>query len=172
MNSILKFFFEFAKIFTSIDHSPLSPKARSIAERCHRKRKVKFSIVLEMALFQVISCIFSENAGWILGFLAKTPSYNNCYWQKCRVTLSAFNSVKPIQKRSGNTRLQWIHGMKLSVLPENSEWNCAFWEYAVFAKICLFRGIQNLLYNFLFKKFWAPTLSISEWCQNNLKNEP
>ncbi len=30
-------FFEFAQIFINFDHSSFSPKARSEAERCHRK---------------------------------------------------------------------------------------------------------------------------------------
>ncbi len=33
-------------------HSPISPKARSIAERCRRKRRVKFSVVFVTVRFQ------------------------------------------------------------------------------------------------------------------------
>ncbi len=50
-----------AQIFKVFDNSPFSPKARSMSERCHRKRDVKLSAVLVTVRFRIVLSVFGEN---------------------------------------------------------------------------------------------------------------
>jgi hypothetical protein len=69
-----KIFFKFAQIFEIFDHSPFSPKARSMAERCRRKRGVKFSVVFVTVRFRIVLSVFGEKAESNFTFLAKARS--------------------------------------------------------------------------------------------------
>jgi hypothetical protein len=80
-----KYFSNSPIFFESFDHSSFSPKARSKAERCCWKRKVKLIVVFKTASFRIVSCVLSESAEWNLAILVKMPSYSNRYRQKRRV---------------------------------------------------------------------------------------
>jgi hypothetical protein len=69
-----KIFFKFAKIFEIFNHSLFSPKARSMAERCRRKRGVKFSVVFVTVRFRIALSVVGEKAESNLAFLAKARS--------------------------------------------------------------------------------------------------
>jgi hypothetical protein len=71
-----KIFFKFTQIFEIFDHSPFSPKARSMAERCHRKRGVKFSAAFVTVRFWILLSVFSEK-----------QSQTSCFRQKRGVKL-------------------------------------------------------------------------------------
>jgi hypothetical protein len=57
-----KIFFKFAQIFEIFYHSPFSPKARSMAERCRRKRGVKFRVVFITVRFRIVLSVFGKKA--------------------------------------------------------------------------------------------------------------
>jgi hypothetical protein len=69
-----KIFLKFAQIFKVFDHSPFSPKARSLAERCCRKCGVKFSIVFVTVHFRIVLSVFGKKAESNLTFSAKARS--------------------------------------------------------------------------------------------------
>jgi hypothetical protein len=69
--TFLKILFTFTQIFKVFDHSPFSPKAQSMAERCHRKRRAKFSSVFVTVLLQIVLSIFGKKAESNFAFLAK-----------------------------------------------------------------------------------------------------
>jgi hypothetical protein len=69
-----KIFFKFAQIFEVFDHSSFSPKARSMAERCRRKRGVEFSAVFLTARFRIVFSVFCKNAEPNFAFSAKARS--------------------------------------------------------------------------------------------------
>ena len=69
-----KIFFKFAQIFEVFDHSPFSPKARSMAERYHQKRDVKLSAVFVTVRFRIVLIVFGEKAESNFAFLAKARS--------------------------------------------------------------------------------------------------
>jgi hypothetical protein len=72
--SIFEIFFKFALIFEISDHCPFSPKARRMAERCHRKRRVKFSAVFVTVHLFIVLSIFGEKMESNIAFLAKARS--------------------------------------------------------------------------------------------------
>jgi hypothetical protein len=72
--NVSKIFFKFAQIFEVFDHSPFSPKARSMAERCRQKRGVTFSAVFATVRFRIILSIFGEKAESNFVFLVKARS--------------------------------------------------------------------------------------------------
>jgi hypothetical protein len=74
--TFLKIFFKFAQIFEVFDHSPFSPKARSMAERCHRKRRVKFSIVFVTVRFFYRFERFRQKSGVKLCVFGKSAELN------------------------------------------------------------------------------------------------
>ncbi len=69
-----KIFLKFTQIFKVFEHSPLLPKAPSMAERCCRKRGVKFSAVFVTVRFQVNFSVFSGKAKSNFAFSAKAWS--------------------------------------------------------------------------------------------------
>ncbi len=60
--NIFKKFLKFAQIFKVFDNFPFSPKARSMAERCRRKRDVKLSAVFVTVRFRNVLSAFGEEA--------------------------------------------------------------------------------------------------------------
>ncbi len=88
-------FFKFAQICEVFDHSPFSPKARSMAERCLRIRGVKFSAVFVTVRFRIVLSVFGEKAKSNFAFSAEGRSYTNRCIGKCgeNCELSAVYSV-------------------------------------------------------------------------------
>ncbi len=97
-----------------------------MAERCHRKRRVKFSAVFVAVRFRIVLSVFGEKAELNFAFSAKARSLTNCYWPKCGVKLCAFGSIQLIQRRSEIMRFRRIHWVKRSIFAKNAEWNGAF----------------------------------------------
>jgi hypothetical protein len=71
-----KIFFKLAQIFKIFYHSPLLPKARSMAERCRRKRGVKFSIVFVALFFWIVLSVFSKKPESKLRVFGKSAELN------------------------------------------------------------------------------------------------
>jgi hypothetical protein len=69
-----KTFLKFAQIFKVFDHSPFSPKARGMAERCCRKRGVKSSAVFVTVRFRIVWSVLGEKAESNFAFSAKARS--------------------------------------------------------------------------------------------------
>ncbi len=72
--NIFEKFIKFTQIFKVFDNSPFSPKARSMAERCRRKRDVKLSAVFITVRFRIVLSVFGEKAESHFAFSAKAPS--------------------------------------------------------------------------------------------------
>jgi hypothetical protein len=97
-----------------------------MAERCRRKRGVKFSAVFATVRFWIVFSVFSENAKSNFVFSAKALSQTNRCPRKCGVKLCAFDNIQRIQRRSEIMHFRWIRGMKRSVFAKNAEWNGEF----------------------------------------------
>ncbi len=78
-----------------------------MAERCCRKRGVKFSAVFVTVRFWIVICVFGKKAESNFAFSAKARSYTNRCRRKCGVKLCAFGSIQRIQRRSEIMRFKW-----------------------------------------------------------------
>jgi hypothetical protein len=117
-HSAINIFSNSSRYSKFFDNSPILPKARRIAERCRRKRRVKFSVVFVTVRFRIVLSDFSEKEESNFAF---SRSYSNRCWRKRGVKLCAFGSIQHIQRRSGITRFWRISGVKRCVFAENAE---------------------------------------------------
>jgi hypothetical protein len=92
-----------------------------MAERCCRKRGVKFSAVFATVRFRIVLSVFGENAESNFEFSAKARSQTNRGRRKCGVKLCAFGNIQRIQRRSEIMRFRRIRGVKRSVFAENAK---------------------------------------------------
>jgi hypothetical protein len=91
-----------------------------MAERCRRKRGVKFSAVFVTVRFQIVLSVFGEKAESNFAFSAKARSLTNRCRRKCGVKLCAFGSIQRIQRRSKIMRFWQKRRVKHSVFAKNA----------------------------------------------------
>ncbi len=121
-----------------------------MAERCRRKRGVKFSAVFATVRFWIFLSIFGENAESNFAFLAKARSQTNRCRRKCGGKLCAFGNIQRIQKRSKIMRFWRIRGVKRIVFAENAERNGAFSAITLYSR----KSGCVLGFNTYFNKFF------------------
>jgi hypothetical protein len=64
-------------MFEVSDHSSFLPKPRSMAERCRRKRGVKFNVVFVTVRFRIVLSVFDEKVESNLTFSGKKSAELN-----------------------------------------------------------------------------------------------
>jgi hypothetical protein len=149
-----------------------------MAERCRRKRGVKFSAVFATVRFRIVLSVFSENAESNFAFSAKARSQTKRCRRKCGVKLCAFGNLQRIQRRSKIMGFRRIRGVKRGVFAKNAEWNGAFSAITLYSrksgyvlgfntyfnKTFLHSGPQPCLLLNDAKKLWKTNYKISCMC--------
>jgi hypothetical protein len=74
--TFLKKFLKFAQIFKVFDNSPFSPKARSMAELCRRKRDLKLSAVFVTVRFRIVFSVYRRKSGVKLRVFGESAELN------------------------------------------------------------------------------------------------